>query len=133
MRSRTSWKPYKRITSFKELDKAIAIDNTQHNKYQDFVDNAVDTHLVPPLSKKAKVGAGSSSTSVTSFGVTSVDVPAAGATAAMAMTAGSPDTSPKQQRRPFKFPDGLSYLITAEEYEKRAGIRKKNTKDDDDE
>ena len=58
----------KRSKLQEELDKAIVIGNMQHNKHQDFVDNALDAHLDPPLSKKAKVGAGSSSTSVTSFG-----------------------------------------------------------------
>jgi len=113
-----------------ELDKATVIGHKQHNKHQDFVDNAFNAHLVPPSSKKAKVGAGASSTLFTLFGVTSVDV-LAEVTAAMATTAGSSDTSPKQQRQPFKFPDGLSCLITAEECEKQAGTRKKNIDDNE--
>ena len=84
---------------------------------------------MPPPSKKVKVGAGSLFALVKLFGVMSVDVPA-GATAAMAMTAGFPDTSAKKQRQPFKFPHGLICLTTVKEHKELAGIRKKNTDDD---
>jgi len=103
------------------LDEALAEKEDQSaNKYQAFIDQALGSHMETPAKKKAKTSKNSSESSTTSFGVTSVNAPAA--TAGTVITTDQDrelttvELAQMQEGAPT-LPDGQRMCITTSEYE----------------